>query len=166
MEDHVANQIIRCKRIIDGRTYNTETAILLGHWEQEDGLYGEYLFKARHGAYFLYVDMMWEIPSLRIMPQTPEEAENWTREHCSAEVYEAEFGHASEAGDPEARFTMRMPETLRRRIAAIAQTNKQSLNAWVVQCLETAADASALPASVSHMAGLRASKRARKTARS
>lgn len=153
----MANPIIRCKRIIDGRTYNTETAILLGSWEQKDGLYGEYLFKTRHGAYFLYVDMMWEIPDLRIMPQSPEEAENWTKAHCSAEVRAAEFGEA-EAGDPEARFTMRMPETLRRRIAAIAENNQQSLNAWVVQCLETAADAATLASDN----GFATSKRARR----
>lgn len=133
----MADQTIRCKRIIDGRTYNTETATLLCSREYDDGT-EEFLFKTRHGAYFLYVDFP-NRPEERIVPLVIEDAQKWTERNCTAAIYEAEFGEAPEAGDPEARFTMRMPETLRRRIATIADRNKQSLNAWIVQCLERAA---------------------------
>jgi hypothetical protein len=133
----MADQTIRCKRIIESKTYNTETSTLLSSREYDDGT-TEYLFKTRHGAYFIYVDLP-NIPDERIVPQSPEEARKWVEENCSPEIYEAEFGEAPEAGDPEARFTMRMPETLRKRVAAIAERNKQSLNAWIVQCLERAA---------------------------
>ena len=126
---------IRCKRIIDGRTYNTETAILLGQWEADDEPIEEALFKTRHGAYFLYAFLDSE-PDEWIVPQTPEEAQRWMEEHCRPELTEAEFGHMPEAENPEARITLRMPETLRRRIATIAEERDQSVNAWLLRCVE------------------------------
>jgi len=131
---------IRCKRIIDGRTYNTETATLLGRWESNDLPIEEALFKTRHGAYFGYFYLDTE-PDEQIRPLTPEAAQKWMEEHCRAELIEAEFGEMPEAGDPEARITLRIPDTLRKRIAAIAQDRNQSLNAWILRCIERAAEA-------------------------
>jgi hypothetical protein len=53
-----------------------------------------------------------------------------------------------EAGAGEIKYTLRMPESLRDRLAARAKTNDQSLNAWIVRCLETCA-AEAAPAAES-----------------
>lgn len=129
------SQGIRCKRIIDGKTYNTETAVLLGKYESEYSDREETLFKTRHGAYFLHtVDE--NFPYEGIKPLTMDEAQKWVEDNCSADVYETEFGEAPEAGDPEARITVRIPETLRRRIAALAEAQEQSLNAWIQRCLE------------------------------
>lgn len=138
MELSVANDI-QCKRIIVGRTYNTETATLLGRWEPHDAPYEELLFKTRHGAYFLYVDLE-TVPDELIKPLEPEDAQKWMEEHCRAEATEAEFGEMPEAGDPEARITLRIPETLRKRVAAIAENRKQSLNAWIQRCIERCAE--------------------------
>jgi HicB-like protein involved in pilus formation len=129
---------IRCKRIIESKTYNTETSTLLGQWEPDDAPLLEALFKTRHGAYFLY-SFRDDIPHEWIKPLQPEVAKTWVEKNCSSEVWEAEFGEAPEAGDPEARITLRIPETLRKRIAAIAEERKQSLNAWVQRCLERCA---------------------------
>jgi predicted HicB family RNase H-like nuclease len=129
---------IRCKRIIDSKTYNTETATLLGHWESTDYPAEEALFKTRHGAYFLY-KFLETVPDERIEPLAPEAAQKWMEQHCRAELIEAEFGEMPEAGDPEARITLRIPETLRKRLAAIAEDRKQSLNAWIQRCLERCA---------------------------
>ena len=134
----MANRTIRCKRIIDGKTYNTETATLLSGAEFENGI-REYLFKTRHGAYFLYAAVT-DDPDERLVPLSVEDAKRWTGKNAAADICEAEFGDAPDEGGPEARFTMRMPETLRKRIAAIAKKNKQSLNAWIVRSLEAAAD--------------------------
>jgi predicted HicB family RNase H-like nuclease len=57
-------------------------------------------------------------------------------QHCRPELLEAEFDEMPEAGDPEARITLRIPETLRRRVAAIAEERMQSVNAWIQRCLE------------------------------
>jgi hypothetical protein len=131
---------IRCKRIIDGKTYNTETATLLGRWESIDLPIEEALFKTRHGAYFSYFYLDTE-PDEKIIPLSPEDAQKWMERHCRAELIEAEFGEMPEAGDPEARITLRIPDTLRKRIAALAQDRNQSLNAWILRCIERAAEA-------------------------
>src|SRR5579863_6272444 len=111
---------IRCKRIIEHKTYNTETASLLGRWEADDFPLEEALFKTRHGAYFLHM-LLDTMPEERIKPLEPDAAQKWMEEHCSAELIEAEFGEMPEAGDPEARITLRIPETLRKRLAAVAE---------------------------------------------
>ncbi len=129
----------RCKRIIDGRTYNTETASLLGRWASNDYPLEEALLKTRHGAYFLFVSSEVSDPEEEIRPLELEAAQEWMEKHCRAELYEAEFGEMPEAGDPEARITLRIPETLRKRLAAIADNRKQSLNAWIQRCLERCA---------------------------
>lgn len=126
---------IRCKRIIDGRTYNTETAMQLGEHEDPDAPYEHALFKTRHGAYFLWTTELQDNHEW-IKPYTLEEAQQWTERYCRAEVYAVEFGEVPEAGDPEARITLRIPETLRRRLADIAKEREQSLNAWILRCLE------------------------------
>lgn len=48
---------IKCKRIIDGKTYNTETATQLAGWDDDEGPFegGRYLYQTRFGAFFLYV---------------------------------------------------------------------------------------------------------------
>jgi predicted HicB family RNase H-like nuclease len=132
---------VRCKRIIDGKTYNTETATLLGRWLSRESSPREVLYKTRHGAYFLYVASD-GVPNKLIEPKEPEATQKWMQQHCSAEAVEAEFGNATEtkqAGAHESRFTVRMPATLRKRLAAIAKKQKHSLNAWIVRSLESSA---------------------------
>lgn len=126
---------IRCKRILEGRTYNTETATLLGRYESSGGPWDEGLFKTRHGAYFLYAEAAADLGEV-ITPMAPKEAERWMERHCSAERIEAEFGEMPEAGDPEARFTLRLPESLRKQAASLAEIRGQSLNAWILRCIE------------------------------
>jgi predicted HicB family RNase H-like nuclease len=135
---------IRCKRIIGGKTYNTETATLLGHWQPIDcpDPFGEALFKTRHGAYFLWSYNPSHDFEEAIKPQTPQEAQAWMESNCTAEMTESEFGEMPEAGDPEARITLRVPDTLHQRIAALAEAQKQSLNAWILRCVERCAAAS------------------------
>lgn len=131
------NAEIRCKRIIDGKTYNTETATLLGHREASDNPFEERLFKNRNGAFFLHVfnDTGWDYETIH--PLNPMAAQLWMEGHCPAEALEAEFGEMPEAGDSEARITLRIPESLRRRAATLAEARNQSLNAWILRCLES-----------------------------
>ena len=39
----------------------------------------------------------------------------------------------------EVKFTLRMPDSLRERLAERAKANDQSLNAWIIRCLEPCA---------------------------
>ncbi len=142
---------IRCKRIIDGKTYNTETATEHAGWSWDDGPREEgiYLFQTRFGAFFEYSFLhgAQEDDHETIKPLTPAEAQKWLEEKTSwnPELIEALFGEMPEAGSGEVKFTLRMPESLRNRLSERAAANKQSLNAWMIRCLESCADAGDKP---------------------
>ncbi len=137
----------KCKRIIDGKTYNTETATLIAGRDTDERqfTYCDYLYQTRFGAFFRYtsLDGANEDDYERIIPMTPEDARKWLEENYSyePELIERYFGEMPEAGAGEVKFTLRMPESLRNRLAARAVANKQSLNAWMVRCLEGCAAA-------------------------
>ena len=132
---------IKRKRIIDGKTYNTETATQLVGREsdQGDSYSGSYLYQTRFGAFFLY----WydDQEGEGIAPWTPEQAREWLERNYSHRVnlIESLFGKMPEAGSGESKFTLRMPDSLRDRLAERAKANGQSLNAWIVRCLESCA---------------------------
>ncbi len=136
---------IKCKRIIDGRTYNTETSTKIEGWDEDRGPYesGEHLFQNRFGAFFLYKyrDGFDEDDYRLIEPITPDQARVWLEKYRSWEtdLIESLFGEMPEAGSGEVKYTLRMPESLRDRLAVLAKDNKQSLNAWMVKCLEACA---------------------------
>ena len=134
----------RCKRIIDGRTYNTETATEIADWADDVGIYELYLclYKTRFGAFFEYGRKSGgEDDGETIRPLTPEDARTWLEQFASSrpELIEFLFGEMPEAGSGEVKFTLRIPESLRRRLATRAKENRQSLNAWMVRCLERCA---------------------------
>jgi len=147
--------LFKCKRIIDGKTYNTETATQIAGFDKDDYSVpyegGEYLYQTRFGAFFLfsYCEAHTEDDYTDISPLTPEQAREWLEKNQSwnVELIENLFGRMPEAGSGEIKFTLRLPESLRDRLAARAQENSQSLNAWIVRCLEScAASASSLTA--------------------
>lgn len=141
------------KRIIDGKTYNTETATQVGpdyYFRPEDPVEFERLYQNRHGAYFLHrcseewVEPVGSFLKLdHIEPLTPAEAQGWMEEHLAGipELVEAHFGEMPEAGQGESRFTLRLPDVLKHRIDALAKSSGQSTNAWVTRCLERCAAA-------------------------
>jgi HicB family len=138
---------IKCKRIIDGKTYNTETATqIVG--DLTEGVHlehgGTFLYQTRFGAFFLYsfVRGTGEHDSDEIQPLSPEQARDWLEKKYPyrVDLIENLFGEMPEAGSGETKFTLRMPDSLRERLAERAKANNQSLNAWMVRCLEACAD--------------------------
>jgi len=137
----------KCKRIIDGKTYNTETATQIAGRDDDDYdvpyQSGEYLYQTRFGAFFLfsYYEGHSEDDWEKIEPFTPEQAREWLEKNHSyrADLIESLFGNMPEAGSGESKFTLRMPDSLRDRLAERAKANNQSLNAWIVRCLESCA---------------------------
>ncbi len=139
---------IKCKRIIEGKTYNTETATQIaaavsgGEDDRFDA--GAFLYQSRFGAFFLYSyleDFSPEDDYEKIEPLTPEQARKWLEDNQSyhPDLIEKLFGEMPEAGSGESKFTLRMPDSLRDRLAVLAKANNQSLNAWIVRCLEACA---------------------------
>lgn len=142
---------IKCKRIIDGKTYNTETATQISGGGGGDGPFerGAYLYQTRFGAYFAYsyLDGAAEDDFETIEPLTPDEARAWLEKNAAydVELIVRLFGEMPEAGSGESKFTLRMPDSLRDRLATVAKSNGQSLNAWIVRCLESCAAAPGKP---------------------
>lgn len=129
------------KRIIGGKAYNTETATLIWDWESDDAPVEAALYRNRHGAYFVaWHNHQW--PSEGIRPLGANEAQEWLEEHCwNSQIIEGEFGGMPEAGSAEARLTVRIPDSLNRKIKQRASDANQSLNAWITRALEDAANA-------------------------
>jgi hypothetical protein len=148
----------KCKRIIDGKTYNTETATEIAGVDNDDYSVpyeaGAYLYQTRFGAFFLfsYYEAHREDDYEKIEPFTPDQARDWLEKNVShrVDLIEKLFGTMPEAGSGESKFTLRMPDSLRDRLAALAKANDQSLNAWIVRCLETCADAEPAKAKPKH----------------
>ena len=98
---------IKCKRIIDGKTYNTETATQISGWDDDDGPFtqGRYLYQTRFGAFFLYtyLEGAGEDDYERIEPFTPDKAREWLEFYRSYEVETIErlFGEMPEAEDDD-----------------------------------------------------------------
>ena len=141
---------IKCKRIINGKTYNTETATQIAGWDDQHSgpyEYGRFLFQTRFGAFFeySYLEGDGENDYEKIVPLSPDLAQEWLEERDSSntDLIESLFGEMPEAGTAEVKFTLRIPESLRNRLALLAEVNKQSLNAWIVRCLEKCSDAGA-----------------------
>lgn len=132
------------KKIIEGKTYNTETATRIAEElfsnPHDAGMIFNELYQTRHGAYFRFYGTEYDEWPARIEPLSPAEAQVWMEKHASVELIEQHFGEMPEAGDSESRFTLRMPDSLKQRIDVAAKTNNQSTNAWIVRALEKAAN--------------------------
>lgn len=131
------------KRIIDGKTYNTETATLITQIGDDEGSRAEALYQTRHGAFFRYNEEY--LPEAgetgyQLYPCSPTDAQQWLEKHNRVTAIELLFGPQPEAGENESRITLRIPDSLKSRIEELASANKQSLNAWIMRCLETCAN--------------------------
>lgn len=100
------------KKIIHGKSYDTETAQLMGEWDNE--AYGKFeycyegLYRKRTGEFFLYgtggpmsiyahyVSYNETSGSSVIEPLTYVEAAQWAEEHLTGEEYAAIFGEPEE----------------------------------------------------------------------
>lgn len=133
------------KRIIDGKTYNTETATKVADapWDEDWPEVFTTLYQTRHGAFFTHYGG--ETPQgdayENIKPLVPQDAKTWLENNNFVDEVEKLFGEQPEAGEQDSRITVRIPDSLKTRIEGLAAANKQSLNAWIMRCLETCANA-------------------------
>jgi hypothetical protein len=130
------------KRIIDGVTYNTETATRIALKEEKDfgGTRQEEIYVTRGGAFFLVVKYA-DDDQIRIYPRRRSEVEHWlTDGHI--DVFTDILPDPPEATAETtagATIYVRVPRVLKHRLEAVAEANGQSLNAWVTRCLERCA---------------------------
>ena len=133
------------KRIIDGKTYNTETATKVADapWDEAWPEAFTTLYQTRHGAFFSHYggDTPQGDSYENIKPLDPQEAKMWLEKNDFIDEVEKLFGEQPEAGEQESRITVRIPDSLKNRIESLAAVNKQSLNTWIMRCLERCASA-------------------------
>ena len=125
------------KRIIDGKKYDTETAYMVGQWENMYDVsnfhyFSESLYKKRTGEYFLhgeggamskYAETIGQNEwrgGEKIIPLTYDNARKWAEEHLGVDVYEAEFGEVSEDDDTTIAVTVRVPQSTKDAIDKLA----------------------------------------------
>jgi hypothetical protein len=146
------------KRIVDGKTYNTDTSTLLARteWEDENRYEPTYgwdcvgeLYQTRGGAFFVLVTKT-KAPDARdpddegkqrveCSPLTAEEAQSWLLEGGDVEVFRNPFEDPPEAeaeAEPGATIYIRVPSALKRDVDAAAAKAGVSVNVWAMRCVE------------------------------
>lgn len=124
------------KRIINGKSYNTETSTLVHEVSARNDTVYDGLFQTKHGAFFLYwYDEGREAGDIK--PMSDEEAQKWLEtHHASPSILEQYFGDFPEGGAAESRITLRLPGNLYNRISASAAAANLSLNTYLMRLLE------------------------------
>jgi hypothetical protein len=135
------------KRIINGKTYNTETAMVVFEtWHpHEASNAGKVLYQTRHGAFFLLeIGHEGEEEGFKLL--TDAEAQSFLEKWGATESLEQCFGPFPEGGAAETRWTIRIPGNLAARVEATAKRKDMSVNAYAMRCFErcVAADAKEL----------------------
>ncbi len=124
------------KKIIGGKSYNTETATKVvggDNSEYSEAWWG--LYQTRHGAFFqVVVDHDGET-TLKFGPVTDEEALDTLQKHAP-HLVDQYFGPFPEGGAAERRMTIRIPENLAERIERAAEAKSLSLNSYAMRCFE------------------------------
>jgi hypothetical protein len=145
------------KRIVDGVTYNTDTATRLARTEWEDDnryeptygwdCVGE-LYQTRGGAFFVLVTKTKAADArdpddegkqrVECSPLTAAEAQSWLCEG-DVEVFHNPFEDPPEATgevEPGATIYLRVPSALKRAVDTAAEQAGVSVNVWAMRCVE------------------------------
>ena len=151
------------KQVIDGKTYNTETARclatveLMGYRTDQRGRFTTNtpkkvgttsLYENRGGAYFLVRDYdpdvspepdlvgQFRIHDRGVIPLKRKEALGWAE--SKALDLDEMFGRVAEAGDQTGAILLRVPQTLKLAIEKSAAVAGVSTNTWLMRCAERA----------------------------
>ena len=134
------------KRVVNGVSYNTETALRLGFDPQADAG-PTTLYQTKGGAFFLHFEMttgVWnevsqsnEIVNEPVFrPIGPDHAREWLLAK-GVEVFLNPFANdASGKREPGGTLAVRVPATLKRAVEQAAHDEGISGNAWTMRCLE------------------------------
>jgi predicted HicB family RNase H-like nuclease len=144
------------KRVIDGKTYNTDTSTLVAQYEYEDDKGYETVaevYQNRGGAFFIVHSWKEPDPDSQFGETTDkvlfeassrEEMERLiARGQHSIEILDegalALPPEAEAEEEPATTAYLRLPPALKNRIEAAAKKEELSLNAWAIRCLEICA---------------------------
>ena len=143
------------KKIINGKRYDTDTAIRVAEWENipyvtDFSYYCEELYKKRTGEYFLHGEgnaaskysksvgnNTWA-GSSAIIPLTYDAAREWAEEHLDADEYESEFGAVDES-DETVTVSVRIPAHLKSALDRECAKSGRTQAEVIVELLATLA---------------------------
>jgi len=129
------------KRIIDGITYDTNTATEVYSKSHEHEASGAWwaMYQTRHGAFFdVICDHDGETISFK--PLSDQQAQKELERHAN-HLVEQYFGKMPEYGSAEKRLTLRIPLGLFRRIEKAAAKAQSDVNKYIQRSLEKATKA-------------------------
>ena len=144
--DYLASSEERMKRIIDGKSYNTDTATKVAGCENlhPDSFAWWGLYQTRHGAFFeVVMDDYDQLQEFR--PLSDSEAQTLLEKRAN-HLVEQYFGPMPEGGAAERRLTIRLPGNLADRVETAARVKGLSLNSYAMRCFEQCAAADGQPA--------------------
>lgn len=144
------------KKIIGGKSYNTETATVVATWETTSSpdyeLIWEFLYQTRNGAFFLVGEGMANTPYGAVLPDcndrirghvllplTESQVKCWLEMRELHDEYQEIFGEQEEAGDTNLSshtMTLRLPSVLAQKVKALA--GSESIQSFVQRAIETA----------------------------
>ena len=132
------------KKVIDGALYNTDTAQMMGDWD--NGLYAndfgfcrERLYRTKSGKYFLHGEGgansrygEWHGNSgdsgEQIRPYTLAEAMEWAEEHLDGDEYIAIFGKPEETADGREALNITVPADLKASLDRLKSEKGKSIS--------------------------------------
>jgi len=122
------------KRIIDGVTYDTQTATEVCGYEHPHSEAGWSLFQTRHGAFFK-VTVGHDGEDYTFQPLSDVEAQAFLEKQAN-HLVEQYFGPFPEYGAAEKRLTLRIPASLARRVETAADERNVPVNIYIMRAIE------------------------------
>ncbi|HCA29954.1 MAG TPA: hypothetical protein DEP23_10485 [Ruminococcaceae bacterium] len=140
------------KKIIDGALYNTDTAKLLGKWDNgyqrnDFSFCTESLYRTKSGKYFIHGEGhgnsrygVWHGNSggwgKEIRPYTPTEAREWAEKNLTADEYSEIFGEPEEASDGRKVLNISVPAALKRRLERMREETGKSISKIIEEMVD------------------------------
>ena len=136
------------KRVIDGKTYNTDTSTIVGRYEYENqnGCDVEATVYLNNGGAF-FVLHHWEVGKDELArsktymeAMTREEIEKLVKDQDNFQIIDDEAlqppPEAEAESEPGATIYLRVPASLKKRVEEAAERQNSSTNAWTMRCIE------------------------------
>jgi hypothetical protein len=138
----------RMKRVIEGVTYNTDTATVVARWEykdQDDYNTDATLYRTRGGAFFIVHE--WTVDErekVYFEASTREQVQRLVERTDNLAILDedilADPPEAAEEASPSATLYVRLPTALKDRLDVLAKNDGLSVNAWAMRCVERCAN--------------------------